>query len=86
MEQKILKQKGGRRSIIDNVYRTKQHIVLQHIEVEDDDEEGTHLCSYDTFYPRTPEHDALYEKRYGLRMNIDGRRIRATKCARTYAK
>ena len=27
-----------------------------------------------------------YEEEYGTRMNVDGRRIRATKCARTYAK
>ena len=86
MEQEIREQQGERMPIIDNVYRTKKHIVSQHIEVEDDDEEGTHLCSYDMFYPRTPERDKLYEGRYGLRMNIDGRRIRATKYARTYAK
>jgi hypothetical protein len=57
-----------------------------YIEIEDDEDEGTHLCSYDTYYPRTPERDKVYEKEYGMRMNVDGRRIRATKCARTYAK
>lgn len=86
MEQEIREQLDGTSSIVDNAYRTKNYMVTQHIELEEDDDEGTHLCSYDTFYPRTPERDALYEKRYGSRMNVDGRRIRATKCARTYAK
>lgn len=86
MEQEIREQLDGTISIVDNAYRTKNYMVTQHIEIEEDEDEGTHLCSYDTFYPRTPERDALYEKRYGLRMNVDGRRIRATKCARTYAK
>lgn len=54
-------------------------MVTQHIEIEDGEDEGTHLCSYDTYYLRTPERDKAYEKEYGMQMNVDGRRIRATK-------
>ena len=86
MEKEIREQLNGTISIVDNAYRTEHYLVTQHIEIEDDEDEGTHLCSYDTYYPRTPERDMVYEEEYGLRMNVDGRRIRATKCARTYAK
>ena len=86
MEKEIREQLNGTISIVDNAYRTEHYLVTQPIEIEDDDDEGTHLCSYDTYYPRTPERDKVYEEEYGLRMNVDGRRIRATKCARTYAK
>lgn len=86
MEQEIREQLDGTISIMDNAYRTKEYIVTQHIEIEEDDDEGTHLCSYDTYYPRTSARDKAYEKQFGMRMNVDGRRIRATKCARTYAK
>ena len=47
MEQEIREQLDGTISIVDNAYRTKEYIVTQHIEIEEDAEEGTHLCSYD---------------------------------------
>ena len=76
MEQEIRDKLNGTISIVDNAYRTKNYMVTQHIEIEDDEDEGTHLCSYDTYYLRTPERDKAYEKEYGMRMNVDGRRIR----------
>ena len=86
MEQEIREQFSDMILLVDNAYRTKKYMVLQHIEIEDDEDEGTHLCSYDTYYPRTPARDKVYEEEYGMRLHLDGRRIRATKCARTYAK
>ena len=70
----------------DNMYRTKNHIIAQHIIMEDAEEEGMHLCSYDTFYPRNTENDMLYEKEYGELTRANGKRIRVSKCARNYEK
>ncbi|MCM1219811.1 MAG: hypothetical protein NC548_35520 [Lachnospiraceae bacterium] len=67
-----------------NVYRTRFYIVEQVMSVKDDDVESAELCSHDTFYRRTKKRDIEYEKRYGSRKQINGKRLPATMCSRKY--
>lgn len=62
MNDKFKEMYKGTISILDNAYRTKNYLVVQHIEIKHDKEENTVLCSYDTFYKRTPEREKNYKK------------------------
>ena len=42
-----------------NVYRTRDYIVKQAIEIQHDSVEAGNVFSYDTFYKRTPARDPL---------------------------
>ncbi len=86
MTQKFRKMHQGTISIMDNAYRTKNYLVSQHIEIKHDEEEHTVLCSYDTFYKRTPERDKNYEKFFKNRLNFDGKRVRVAMSTRTYVE
>ena len=40
--------------------------------------------SYDTYYLRTPDLDAIYEYMFSDRKNIDGKRLHTSMYVRTY--
>ena len=42
----------------DNIYRTKNHIVTQHMKYEKSDIYDNTLISHDTYYRRTPKRDS----------------------------
>lgn len=67
-----------------NVYRTKNYIVRQVIEIDDDGVEGANSCSYDTYFRHTKKRDADYEKFFSERKRIDGKRIPTTMFSRDY--
>lgn len=86
MNDKFKEMYKGTISILDNAYRTKNYLVVQHIEIKHDKEENTVLCSYDTFYKRTPEREKNYKKIFKNRLNLDGKRIRTAMSTRTYVE
>ena len=45
-----------------NVYRTNGYIVRQELLLHDDEEQGTHLFSRDTYFLCTPKRDREYEE------------------------
>ena len=59
----------------DNVYRTDCYIVKQVVRVVMSDSETSAICSYDTYYLRTPERDLLYKLCFSRRRHIDGKRL-----------
>ncbi len=67
-----------------NVYRTKLYIVEQVLDVKDNLVENAELCSHDIYYRRTKQRDVEYEKLFGSRRQIDGKRLPATMCSRKY--
>ena len=67
-----------------NVYRTKDFIVKQRVVVRESDTQENHLASFDTYYARTRERDAIYEAWFSDRFNIDGKRIKSAMYTRTY--
>ena len=67
-----------------NIYRTDCYIVKQIVEVIVDDVEASAMCSYDTYYLRTPERDLLYEIWFSERRHIDGKRLPTTMYMRKY--
>lgn len=69
-----------------NVYRTEQFIVVQSLGIRLDDFEDNTMFSYDTYYYRNKKRDKEYEHIFKNRRHIDGRRIKTTMYARTYAK
>ena len=60
-----------------NVYRTKMYVVRQIIILEYDEKEGVNFCSYDTYFRRTAERDADYEKIFKVRRRLNGKRLPA---------
>lgn len=69
-----------------NVYRTKNYIVRQVIDLEYDSVEGANLCSYDTFYIRTKERDAEYERCFRSRRRVNGKRLTTGLATRKYVQ
>lgn len=67
-----------------NVYRTKDFIVKQRVFFRENDPQENHLASFDTYYARTCERDAIYEAWFADRFNIDGKRIKTAMYTRTY--
>ena len=67
-----------------NVYRTNGYIVRQELLLHDDEEQGTHLFSRDTYFLCTPKRDREYEEVFADRFALNGRRIRATMYVRKY--
>ena len=67
-----------------NVYRTENYIVKQVFGIQLDNKVGNVTMSYDTYYLRTPELDAIYEYMFSDRKNIDGKRLNTTMYVRTY--
>lgn len=67
-----------------NVYRTRDYIVKQVVCVKYSSVEYNLVLSHDTFYRRTKKRDREYERIFGDRKHIDGKRIPSTMYARTY--
>lgn len=55
-----------------NVYRTDGYIVRQELLLNDDDEQGTHLFSRDTYFLCTPKRDREYEEVFADRHERNG--------------
>ncbi len=68
----------------DNVYRTKNYIVFQVIEIGCTDDYDAIFISYDTYIERTPDIDALYETILSGKKNIDGKRLPVAMYTRKY--
>ena len=67
-----------------NVYRTREFIVKQVIEVLVNRQENNSVVSHDTFIRRTRLRDRFYEILYCARKNIDGKRLPSTMYNRKY--
>lgn len=67
-----------------NVYRTNGYIVRQELLLHDDEEQGTHLFSRDTYFLCTPKRVREYEEVFADRHDLNGRRIKATMYVRKY--
>ncbi len=67
-----------------NVYRTENYIVKQVFGISLDSSLGNVTMSYDTYYLRTPDLDAIYEYMFSDRRNIDGKRLHTSMYVRTY--
>lgn len=68
-----------------NVYRTPQYIVVQNIGFRFDDLQDNTMFSFDTYYCRNKKRDREYEHMFKNRRHINGKRIKTTMYARTYA-
>jgi len=68
----------------DNIYRTKNHIVTQHMKYEKSDIYDNALISHDTYYRRTFKRDSEYKLLFESKDNIDGKRIPSTAYTRKY--
>lgn len=66
-----------------NMYRTPKYIVCQNLGIISDNGD-VELCSFDTFFRRTPERDAIYETLFEKRNFIDGKRLPSTITQREY--
>ena len=70
---------------IDNIYRTKNYIIVQKLSVSDFNGEAQ-LMSSDTFYRRTQLRDMQYEKIFACRgRKINGKRLVANIAVRKLA-
>ena len=67
-----------------NVYRTKEFIVKQEISLAHQRLESAKLISSDTYYARTPERDALYERIFRNNKNLEGKRVSTMAYFRSY--
>lgn len=67
-----------------NVYRTREFIVKQKIGIQYDSVENNVVFSRDTYYFRTKQRDAEYEKIFSIRKNIDGKRLPTMMYSREY--
>lgn len=68
-----------------NVYRTKSFIVKQTMRMAYSFDSIDGIISVDTYYARTPQRDALYEKIFFAKgQRINGKRMIATMYTRTY--
>lgn len=68
----------------DNVYRTRDYIVVQRISIVYDGMEDPETVSRDVYYRRTRKRDADYEALGRKRRNLDGKRLPATMHTRKY--
>ncbi len=67
-----------------NVYRTKEYIVKQVIDIQYDSKEAGNVLSHDTFYKRTPARDRQYEYLFSGRRRVNGKRLPSTAYTRRY--
>ena len=67
-----------------NIYRTRDFIVKQVIEVLVNRQESNAVVSHDTFIYRTKIRDRFYEILFCARKNIDGKRLPSTMYDRKY--
>lgn len=71
-------------TIPDNIYRTKKHIVIQHIEFKKSPQYDNALISHDTYFKRTRKRDLEYKSLCENKDNLDGKRIPSTAYTRKY--
>ena len=67
-----------------NIYRTKNYIVKQCIDIQTHYELNNVIASQDTFYRRTKARDKTYEKCFIDKQNINGKRLKTSMSSRTY--
>ena len=67
-----------------NVYRTKEFIVKQVIDIQYDSQEAGNVLSHDTYYKRTPLRDRQYEYLFSERRILNGKRLPSTAYTRRY--
>lgn len=67
-----------------NVYRTKEFIVKQVIDIQYDSQEVANVFSHDTYYKRTPARDRQYEYLFSERRILNGKRLPSTAYSRRY--
>lgn len=67
-----------------NVYRTNKYIVCQKLTIEIHSILQNFILSQDTYYKRTRQRDKEYEKEFGTRLDIDGKRLKSTSYTRKY--
>lgn len=67
-----------------NVYRTKEYIVKQVIDIQYDSQEAGNVFSHDTYYKRTPARDRQYEYLFSERRILNGKRLPSTAYSRRY--
>ena len=68
----------------DNVYRTKNYIVIRSIGIQASEEENNQVVSVDTYYRRTLKRDLEYHMAFQDKANIDGKHLLSTMYNRTY--
>ena len=66
-----------------NVYRTRDYIVKQRIELRENDEHGSYLFSRDTYYRCTQRRNREYDAAFPNRVD-DGERIHTLVYTRRY--
>jgi hypothetical protein len=82
---KVIKAFRAKVHKADNVYRTKEHIVVQKLTyVPNSNGTGPILVSNDIFFSRNELADAYYEKIFYRRAHINGRRIKTAMYTRVY--
>ncbi len=67
-----------------NVYRTKNYIVKQEMGIEYHGEQNNAVVSHDTFIRRTVKRDREYERAYGGRKYVNGKRLPSSMYTRVY--
>ncbi len=67
-----------------NVYRTSLFIVRQRLSIFCSEDENNAIISRDTFFKRTPARNAEYERIFGKREQIDGKRLPSSGYIREY--
>lgn len=68
----------------DNVYRTEKYIVKQQLGIKREKELDNVSYSHDTFYLRTAYRNVQYEEHFKDKVNLEGKRIRASMSVRLY--
>ena len=69
-----------------NIYRTRLHIVKQHVGIQFDNHEYNVVISHDIYYKRNKQRDKEYEFMFKDRKNIDGKRIKTSMYTKTYVE
>ena len=69
-----------------NIYRTKHYIVKQHIYFMLEQGEHAVFGSDDVYYPRTPQRDREYDRKYKKSLLPNGQRIHTNVYTRYYVE
>ena len=67
-----------------NVYRTRNYIVRQRIQIQVTASGSKLMYSADTYYARTKQRDIIFEKFFAGYKPKDGKRIKTAMYTRTY--
>ena len=67
-----------------NVYRTKDYIVAQELEVQIDNVERNCIISHDVYFKRNKLRDKQFDYLFRFRKNINGRRLVSSMYNRRY--